>query len=106
LNNTSPNAAARVFGCLFGGAIGDALGYKVEFKSLSSIRASYGELGIQEPEETDGQFIVSDDTQMVMFKLEGLTRGLGEKNKTVLEEIRLAPLNITRETDGLAGATG
>ena len=65
-----PEYSAWVRGCLFGGAIGDALGYKVEFKSLSSIRASYGEGGIQEPEETDGQFVVSDDTQMTLFTLE------------------------------------
>ncbi len=60
----------KVRGCLFGGAIGDAFGYKVEFKSLCSIRASYGEGGIQEPEETEGQFVVSDDTQMTLFTLE------------------------------------
>ena len=84
------NPESKVRGCLFGGAIGDALGYKVEFKSLNSIRASYGEEGIQEPEETDGQFVVSDDTQMTMFTLEGLTRGLGETNQTVLDEIRLS----------------
>ena len=85
-----PEYSARVRGCLFGGAIGDAFGYKVEFKVLSSIRASYGEGGIQEPEETDGQFVVSDDTQMTMFTLEGLTRGLGGTDETILEEIRLA----------------
>jgi ADP-ribosylglycohydrolase len=84
------NFKEKVRGCLFGGAIGDALGYKVEFKSLSSIRASYGEQGIKEPEETNGQFVVSDDTQMVMFTLEGLTRGLGKTDETILEEIRLA----------------
>jgi ADP-ribosylglycohydrolase len=84
------NFGSRTRGCLFGGAIGDAFGYKVEFKSLSSIRASYGEGGIQEPEETDGQFVVSDDTQMTMFTLEGLIRGLGRTDETILEEIRLA----------------
>ena len=81
---------ARVHGCLLGGAIGDAFGYKVEFKSLNSIRMSYGEAGIQEPEETDGQFVVSDDTQMTLFTLEGLIRGLGGTDETILEEIRLA----------------
>ena len=81
---------SQVRGCLFGGAIGDAFGYKVEFKSLSSIHASYGERGIQKPEETGGQFVVSDDTQMTLFTLEGLTRGLGGTDETILEEIRLA----------------
>ena len=70
MNIETINFEAKIRGCLFGGAIGDALGYKVEFKSFSSIRASYGEEGIQEPEETDGQFVVSDDTQMTLFTLE------------------------------------
>jgi ADP-ribosyl-[dinitrogen reductase] hydrolase len=90
LNNTHLKYNSQVQGTLFGGAIGDALGYKVEFKGLNSIRASYGEQGIQEPEKTDGQFVVSDDTQMTMFTLEGLTRGLGKTGETILEEIRLA----------------
>ena len=84
------NAENRVRGCLFGGAIGDATGYWVEFKGLSSIRFSYGEAGIQEPEETDGYYVVSDDTQMTLFTFEGLIRGLGQSDETILEEIRLA----------------
>ena len=84
------NAENRVRGCLFGGAIGDATGYRVEFKGLSSIRFSYGEAGIQEPEETDGYYVVSDDTQMTLFTFEGLIRGLGQSDETILEEIRLA----------------
>jgi len=84
------NSENRVRGCLFGGAIGDATGYRVEFKGLSSIRFSYGEAGIQEPEETDGYYVVSDDTQMTLFTFEGLIRGLGQSDETILEEIRLA----------------
>ena len=33
-------------GCLIGGAIGDALGWPVEFKSLEQINAVYGKEGI------------------------------------------------------------
>lgn len=33
-------------GSLIGGAIGDALGYAVEFSSLNAIRKKYGENGI------------------------------------------------------------
>ena len=91
--------ASRVRGCLFGGATGDAMGYRVEFKGLGSIRSSYGDGGIQEPEETDGYFVVSDDTQMTLFTLEGLIRGLGKSDETILEEIRLAYVDwlATRE---------
>jgi ADP-ribosylglycohydrolase len=36
---------SRVRGCLLGGAIGDALGYPVEFLSLDAIRATHGAAG-------------------------------------------------------------
>ena len=98
------NSENRVRGCLFGGAIGDATGYRVEFKGLSSIRFSYGEAGIQEPEETDGYYVVSDDTQMTLFTFEGLIRGLGQSDETILEEIRLAYVDwlATQETPDIS----
>ncbi|WP_062438602.1 ADP-ribosylglycohydrolase family protein [Herbidospora daliensis] len=61
----------RVRGCLIGGAVGDALGAPVEFDSLSRIRAAYGPGGITDL--TDG--LVTDDTQMTLFTVEGLIRG-------------------------------
>ncbi|MCY4058414.1 MAG: ADP-ribosylglycohydrolase family protein [Gammaproteobacteria bacterium] len=42
--------AERVLGCLFGGAVGDALGYAVEFKSRRDIQGRYGSEGIRHPE--------------------------------------------------------
>ena len=33
-------------GCLIGGAVGDALGYAVEFMRVDQIRQKYGENGI------------------------------------------------------------
>ena len=80
---------SRIDGCLYGGALGDALGYRVEFKSLKSIRSDFGQEGVQSPYETGGQAIVSDDTQMTLFTLEGLIRGL-ISDGNILEEIRLA----------------
>ncbi|WP_066372711.1 ADP-ribosylglycohydrolase family protein [Herbidospora mongoliensis] len=61
----------RVRGCLIGGAIGDALGAPVEFDSLHRIRADHGPAGITDL--TDG--LVTDDTQMTLFTVEGLIRG-------------------------------
>ncbi|MBT7487169.1 MAG: ADP-ribosylglycohydrolase family protein [Rhodospirillales bacterium] len=80
---------SRVKGCLYGGALGDALGYPVEFKSLTSIQNDYGPDGITAPVKTNGEFVVSDDTQMTLFTLEGLTRGL-RTGGNVAEEIRLS----------------
>jgi hypothetical protein len=45
---TRERYAARVRGCLLGGAIGDALGAPVEFWSASQIRAGAGPDGVRE----------------------------------------------------------
>ena len=37
---------ARVRGCLLGGAVGDALGYPIEFLPLERIRTVHGERGV------------------------------------------------------------
>ena len=67
-------------GCLIGGAIGDALGYAVEFLPAVSIFKKYGERGITEYELHHGIAEISDDTQMTLFTATGLligtTRGM------------------------------
>ena len=67
----------RICGSLMGGAVGDALGYPVEFLSRQSIRAKYGRNGIERlvlgPR---GKALVSDDTQMTLFTANGLLRAL------------------------------
>lgn len=65
-----------VCGCLFGGAIGDALGYPVEFMSLDKIKFEYGDEGITEFDMrgTD-KAQISDDTQMTLFTANGLLYG-------------------------------
>ena len=47
-------------------------GTKLSSNSLAVIRARYGDQGIQEPILHDGKLVVSDDTQMTLFTLEGL----------------------------------
>ncbi len=60
-------------GCLLGGAIGDALGYPIEFDSEAEILARYGPEGIRELKLTEGgKALVSDDTQMMLFTGEGI----------------------------------
>ncbi|MFF7259037.1 ADP-ribosylglycohydrolase family protein [Streptomyces sp. NPDC008159] len=65
---------ARVRGCLLGGAVGDALGYPVEFASLAVIRSTYGDRGVTGlvPDVDGAVGRVSDDTQMTLFTVEGL----------------------------------
>lgn len=72
----------RIRGSLIGGAIGDALGYPVEFiYSFEEIQKRYGERGITrldtwqsrlEDAEQAGKAVVSDDTQMTLFTANGL----------------------------------
>jgi acetoin utilization protein AcuC len=78
-------------GCLYGGAIGDAFGFEVEFMSYADIQAKFGSDGIEEPIYHAGKLLVSDDTQMTLFTLEGLSRCMnnGTLNDTekVIQEI-------------------
>ncbi|SDM55803.1 ADP-ribosylglycohydrolase family protein [Nonomuraea jiangxiensis] len=64
----------RVRGCLLGGAIGDALGAPIEFLSLRQIRRDHGEQGLSGYATTwrGRSALVTDDTQMTLFTLEGL----------------------------------
>lgn len=62
-------------GCLVGGAVGDALGYTVEFMPVSSILEKYGKNGITEYEFHNGIAEISDDTQMTLFTATGLLLG-------------------------------
>ena len=63
---------ARFRGCLLGGAIGDALGYPVEFFNEERIKRHYGEGGIRRFGSKAKVAFVSDDTQMTLFTAEGL----------------------------------
>lgn len=62
-------------GCLLGGAIGDALGWPVEFMRLNEIKQKYGEAGISNLIlGRNGKAEITDDTQMTLFTAEGLLR--------------------------------
>ena len=67
----------KIRGSLVGGAIGDALGYPVEFMSYSQIIARYGGNGITRFTLTDkGVAEISDDTQMTLFTANGILFGM------------------------------
>lgn len=65
-------------GSLVGGAVGDALGYEVEFMSLSSIRKRFGENGISDYVLHGCVAEFSDDTQMSLFTAEGLLSAVAD----------------------------
>lgn len=64
----------KVRGSLFGGAVGDALGYPVEFFGEEEIFSRYGGNGIREYEldSASGKALISDDTQMTLFTANGI----------------------------------
>jgi len=63
----------RIRGSLIGGAIGDALGYPVEFMGEKQIVHHFGERGITRFSlDLNGKAVVSDDTQMTLFTANGL----------------------------------
>ncbi|MEU7000671.1 ADP-ribosylglycohydrolase family protein [Nonomuraea sp. NPDC046570] len=65
-------------GCLLGGAIGDALGAPIEFQSMREIRMHHGPTGVEGYiHDWRGRLgLITDDTQMTLFTVEGLLHGL------------------------------
>ena len=81
IKNQNRNTPEYFRGCLIGGAIGDALGYGVEFSSYNSIVKKYGKDGITKYDIAKGEKArISDDTQMTLFTANGIligrTRGI------------------------------
>jgi ADP-ribosylglycohydrolase len=84
------SAASRRLACLVGGAIGDALGYRIEFDRWPAIVREHGPEGIRLA-GASGALMVSDDTQMTLFTLEGMARAVG--TEAITSEIREAYLD-------------
>lgn len=73
----TPRTKDQVLGCMVGGAVGDALGYAVEFSSYGSIVKQYGEKGITRYAlDRHGLAQISDDTQMSLFTAAGILLGM------------------------------
>jgi ADP-ribosylglycohydrolase len=71
----TPDEADKIRGCLFGGAVGDALGAPVEFERVDAILEGFGPAGVTDLSEAFGRVgAVTDDTQMTLFTAEGLVR--------------------------------
>lgn len=78
-----PSFESRVYGSLLGGALGDSLGYAVEFDSVAAIRARYGSAGLTSFEQLDGGSHFSDDTQLTLYTVDGLVEALEWANDGV-----------------------
>ena len=67
----------QIRGCMIGGAVGDALGYTVEFLREGEIFSRFGKQGITkyQLDGDSGIALISDDTQMSLFTANGLLVG-------------------------------
>lgn len=105
------NLCDRVRGSLIGGAIGDALGYPIEFMSLKAIRQKYGDKGYTYYQEfnNSGKAVISDDTQMTLFTANGLLNYItrvtltnGFHWQTLVEFVTLAYKDWLKTQEGVA----
>lgn len=76
---------SKIEGCLFGMALGDALGAKTEFLRYENIIEKYGKNGIQELE--DNPALVTDDTQMAIAVAQALVEAPRPYTYLTLEPI-------------------
>ena len=86
-NTGEMDAKERYIGCIVGGAIGDSMGYVVENLSDYEIAERFFDEGITQPyaDEELGKVLISDDTQMALFTMDGMmwayircnSRGIG-----------------------------
>ncbi len=86
ISNETSMRNNKIRGSLIGGAIGDALGYQIEFKK-----------NIKEKEITnfnDGLGIISDDTQMTLFTANAL---LFRETRGAMRGIALLPVDAVYE---------
>ena len=90
------NIKDRIRGSLIGGAIGDALGYPVEFMTYSQIKDRYGDKGITRFQlNSKGVAEISDDTQMTLFTANGLLFGY---SRLAMRGIMGEPVSYIRDS--------
>lgn len=80
----------KIRGSMIGGAVGDALGYPVEFLAYREILKRYPPQGIQAYalDFNSGAALISDDTQMALFTAAGIL--LGDTGEGYTGQVRMS----------------
>ena len=81
MSESLPGTKSRFRGCLLGGAVGDALGYPIEFIHEEEIFKKFGKNGIEHLSQAGSPALISDDTQMTLFTANGILYGLTNSGK-------------------------
>lgn len=73
-NTSDMDLKNRFLGCIIGGAVADGMGYAVENLLPIEIEDRFPDGEVKEPyvDEETGKVLISDDTQMVIFTMDGL----------------------------------
>ncbi|MEC3954611.1 ADP-ribosylglycohydrolase family protein [Nocardia sp. CDC153] len=85
--------AEAVLGCLFGGAVGDALGAPIETMLLPNIQQRYGVQGVT-GEGSGFKGRISDETQLALFTMEALIRGARSREPGTTATVGLIQENL------------
>ena len=91
-----PDKRSRFRGALLGLAVGDAMGYTVDSKSLSEIREDYGPNGLLGYDLVNGYAEITSHTQLAAFTANGLLLGLtkGQTKGRIFANIRYISMAI------------
>jgi ADP-ribosylglycohydrolase len=94
----------KALAIIYGLALGDALGWPIEFLSMQKVNIIYGPEGIQEPPDPA---LYTDDTQTTLAVAEGLIEAGGEDIDTLMAAItrRLIAWSNSPENDRAPGHT-
>ena len=99
----SAEFAGRVRGLLYASALGDALGYPLELLSAEQI----AERNPKPWEAAYGELLISDDTQLICYTLDGLTEVLEWNNEgAAADELACLWLAYLRWFRGIGEALG
>ena len=97
----------KSLGSLLGGAIGDALGFPIEFvHSFAEISRRFGPDGLTGYILTpDGEALISDDTQMTLYTIEGIAAAT-ERHCHPIDGIRDSYIDWYHGPPGTSGPSG